>query len=107
MSAQLDDPMQTPLAKQVREQVLAAKKAARPLARASADTKNAALLRMADDIEANRKAIQAEMRPTRGASSAMSNPALTVVLILTPADILGPSTRRAQGNRSLFGTGVG
>ena len=60
MSAQLDDPMQTPLAKQVREQVLAAKKAARPLARASADTKNAALLRMADDIEANRKAIQAE-----------------------------------------------
>jgi glutamate-5-semialdehyde dehydrogenase len=60
VSAQVDDLMQTPLAKQVREQVLAAKKAARPLARASSDLKNAALVRMAEEIEANRESIQTE-----------------------------------------------
>lgn len=60
MSTQADDVMQTPAGKQVREQVLAAKRAARPLASASAEMKNAALLRMADDIEARREVIQAE-----------------------------------------------
>ncbi|MEO2002773.1 MAG: gamma-glutamyl-phosphate reductase, partial [Candidatus Poribacteria bacterium] len=60
MSTQADDVMQTPVGKQVREQVLVAKRAARPLASASAEMKNAALLRMADDIEARREVIQAE-----------------------------------------------
>lgn len=60
MSAQADDLTQTPLAKQVREQVLAAKQAARPLASASSEQKNAALLRMADDIETDRETLKAE-----------------------------------------------
>jgi glutamate-5-semialdehyde dehydrogenase len=60
VSAQPTDLMQTPLAKQVREQVRAAKRAARPLAAASSEQKNAALLLMADEIDANTEALQAE-----------------------------------------------
>ncbi len=60
MSAQTDELMQTPLAKQVREQVQAAKRAARPLAGASSEQRNAALLLMADQIDANRETLQAE-----------------------------------------------